>query len=397
MSELLSSLSTSLGTACAVCGGPTESTLELPGLPLTDTFTRTPVDNPVSGIDQTFRFCEACGHGQLGHQVAPEVLYGSNYCFRTSASPTARKGTDFFMSLLDEVAAGRQFRSAIDLGCNDLFLLDRVGDRAALRTGVDPIWKGREHEMDGQPIRVIGAPIEDVDLSVLDQKPDLVMCRHTLEHIARPRDVVAGLLAGAADDAIFVFEVPGIEALVNRCRFDQVFHQHLQYFSMRSFLKMLEGLGARAIAVKSHYHDWGAFAVAFAKGGDGGAAPLLDAPDGEKMSSRLKVFRSQMAANAELIRLIDGPAFGYGAAQMLPVLAYHMGTDLGFLDAVIDDDPEKEGVFYWNLPVSIRPLAAVGSLDAATVLITAVDSAQPILRRLLERRPRHIIHPFNMI
>jgi len=387
-----------MGAACTVCGGPTDFVVELPNLPLTDTFTRVPLDRPVPSFDQALRFCSACQHGQLAVQVSPKVLYGGDYGFRTSASATARRGTDFFLGMLERVATGRTFKMALDLGCNDLFLLTHLQGRAALRVGVDPLWAGRENEVDEPGIQVIGQGIEAVDLTDLEQKPDLVVCRHTLEHIARPLDVVKRMVAAAADDALFVFEVPGFEPLVNRNRFDQVFHQHLQYFTQASFARLLAQAGAKPIAWASNYHDWGAFAVAFVKGKGDGVAHEVAPPKLERVNDSLKSFTTQMDCTRRALDAMDGPVYGYGAAQMLPVLAYHLQSDLACLEAVLDDDPEKDGVLYANLPLHVRPSGFVGDLSQTSILITAVDSAQPILRHLLSGpRPRHIVYPFHII
>ena len=116
-----------------------------------------------------------------------------------------------------------------------------------------------------------------------------------------------------------------------------------------------------------------------------------------EITRRYHLFRRQMASTAEYLDLLDGPIYGYGAAQMLPVLAYHMETDLACLSAIIDDDPDKDGLGYWNLPVKVIHGAKVGGLGDASVLITAVDNVQPIMKRLLADRPRHILFPFNLI
>jgi len=71
-------LAVSLGTTCALCGAETESLMELPDLPLTDTFTRDDIKDPIHGINQTFRFCDICHHGQLENYISPEILYGGN-------------------------------------------------------------------------------------------------------------------------------------------------------------------------------------------------------------------------------------------------------------------------------------------------------------------------------
>ena len=82
---------------------------------------------------------------------------------------------------------------------------------------------------------------------------------------------------------------------------------------------------------------------------------------------------------------------------MLPVLAYHIGNDLGCLTAVLDDDLDKDALSYWNLPVKIMLSSRAQDISEASVLITAIDNAQPILKKLLVNRPRHIIYPFSII
>ena len=110
------------------------------------------------------------------------------------------------------------------------------------------------------------------------------------------------------------------------------------------------------------------------------------------------MFECQMATVRETLAALDGSRiYGYGAAQMLPVLAYHIGNNLDCLTAVLDDDPDKDGLGYWNLPVKIMPSSRAEDISEASVLITAVDNAQPILKKLLTNRPKHIIYPFNII
>ena len=384
---------------CAVCGGGLESAIELPGLPLTETYCPEPVEKSPPGIDQRLLYCSDCGHGQLETQIAPDILYGADYRFRTSASATARKGTQFFLSVLDEAAPGRRFRCVLDLGCNDLHLLTRLEGRADLRVGVDPVWRGRESERSDPSVVVFGSTIEDVPLSALPEQPDLVLCRHVLEHIADPRAVLHSLMEAAAPDALFVFEFPGLDGMIERLRFDQVFHQHLQYFSLASFLRLLQAVGADIAMHRENFHDWGAIAVAFTRATP--RRPFVRSaprPALRAISGRYGLFRRQMAAASEVLAEWRGTrTYGYGAAQMLPVLAYHLGTDLSQLEAVLDDDPAKDGIGYWNLPVRVMHSSRAQDIANASVLITAPDNVQPIMTRLLAVRPRHILYPFHVI
>lgn len=382
---------------CSICSGVLFAAIDLPALPLTDTFCRGAVDATLSAIDQQLLYCPACGHGQLQSLLAPELLYGSNYCFRSSASATARKGTDFFLTVLDEVAPERQFRCVLDLGCNDLYLLGCLGTRAEQRVGIDPVWQGREEEREDKSILLFGENFEAVDLAALPEKPDLIVCRHTLEHIFEPRQVIDTLMRIAADDALFIFEVPGFDGLLERLRFDQVFHQHAQYFTLASFLRLLDEAGGRYLLHRYNYHDWGAMALAFVRGKTD-AQPQAKRWRLEEIQARYRLFQAQMRLSKEALELYtDGSVYGYGAAQMLPVLGYHLGTDFSELTAVLDDDPIKDGLGYWNLPVKVTQASQITDLAQSTVLITAVDNVQGIMQKLLSQRPRHIIYPLSVI
>jgi len=382
---------------CAVCGEATSSILNMPQLPLTDSYCREPLENPINGIDQELLFCHACGHGQLETLIAPDILYGSNYCFRTSDSPTARKGSEFFLSVIEEVSTKNKFSCVLDLGCNDLFLLGLLKDRAQHRVGIDPVWRNREHEREDHSIQIFGMNFEDVDLNQLPEKPDLIVCRHTLEHIINPQQVVKTLMNIASEDAIFIFEVPGFDGLIERFRFDQIFHQHAQYFSLSSFLKLLEVVGGKHLLHRFNFHDWGAMAVAFAKG-KSIKQDNIKIWSANEIINRYTVFQNQMRDTGKLLaHHAKMPIYGYGAAQMLPVIGYHMGTNFSELLAIIDDDESKDGIGYWNLPVKVISGKKIDNLSDASVLITAIDNIKPIITKLLIRRPRHIILPLNLI
>jgi len=388
---------------CAVCSSSKlEVAIALPDLPLTARYSTELVKNKVPGVDQQLLICTNCGHGQLARQISPEALYCDNYSFRTSASETARKGTSFYLSMLDELTEGRKLDCVLDVGCNDLHLLEQLHDRSKNRIGIDPIWSTKENRVKDKGITVIGANIEDVDLkSVLPSAPDLVVCRHTLEHIYQPKAVMEQLLKVASKDTLFLFEVPGFDALIKRFRFDQVFHQHLQYFSLASFRRLIKEFGCTYMSHRENYHDWGALLIAFHMDN----CTSLDTGHDENVPYDLhsiyqgySVFQQALSGVHNVLRSFEGTViYGYGAAQMLPVLAYHLHDDLSLLEAVIDDDPAKAGLYYWNLPLSISSSSDVRKMDESSVFITAVDCVASIMKKLLVTRPKNIIYPFNII
>src|SRR5262245_13062741 len=110
--------------SCSVCqSSQLETVVELPHLPLTGRFSKEPLKSFHKGFDQRLLFCPQCAHLQLAFQINPEELYNNQYYFRTSTSDNARRGTAFFLNTLKEFFPKRMFQCALDVGCNDLFLL----------------------------------------------------------------------------------------------------------------------------------------------------------------------------------------------------------------------------------------------------------------------------------
>jgi len=325
--------------------------------------------------------------------LPPDALYGSTYGFRTSESTSSKAGTEFFIQFLDRVAGQRQFNHALDVGCNDLHLLRRLEGRAVARTGIDPILS-REDASESE-IQAIGSTVEETDLTTLAGGPvDLVLCRHTLEHIAQPRAVVQALVENTAEDGLLVFESPGFDRLLARHRFDQIFHEHLQYFSRSSFFRLLMETGAQYVAHAENPHHWGALLVAFKRGGRRSASPDAPAPRRADIEARYETFQRHARATRQMLQVADTPVVGYGAAQMLPSLAYHF-SGFGPMQVIVDDDAGKDGCRYPGMDLVVRTPSSMPEWSRGTVVVTALDAVDPILRKLLGERPRNIILPLS--
>ncbi|MEI6260697.1 MAG: methyltransferase domain-containing protein [Deltaproteobacteria bacterium] len=386
--------------ACSVCDAKDLSEiLDLPNLPITGLFSKDKPVNFLSGFNQSLLWCPKCGHGQLRNQINPSILYDSSkYSFKTSISATARIGTENFITFLKRVSLKKKYNCILDVGCNDLYLLEKLEYLGKYKVGIDPIWRTKVTDNVFESTNVIGETIEEANLkNLLPSKPDLILCRHTLEHIYNPLQILRKLIECSADDALFVFELPSFESMIERLRFDQIFHEHLQYFSKSSFEEMLINSGANVIEFDENYHDWGALLIAFKKDSGQRKNNIFSFSE-RNICQRLDIFRKQLESTYEIIRTLKPDSlYGYGAALMLPVLAYHFKSDLSFLAGIIDDDKNKDGIYYQNLPMQIIHSSKIKELEKLSILITALDNIKPIMSKLLSVRPKHIIYPFNLI
>lgn len=389
-----------LSEKCVLCNGRLDGVLNFPSLPLTGIYSSIGQDKGFKKFDQELLLCKQCGHGQLKHAITPQYLYGQNYGFRTSDSKTASDGARFFAGYLDKLFANRYFERIVEFGCNDAYLLKLLKNKGAQLLGIDLIWKGREAEFKDPKIRIMGDGIEKINLEqTMGGVPDLIISQHTMEHVQHPKDLLMKLVSEAGEKTIFLFEFPCFDLLLERIRFDQVFHQHLQYYSVRSFLGLLDHVNCELIDLKFNSSYWGSLLIAFQKSNKS-KRPRQDIDldrfpkiTKDEINARYGIFRKQMEATKFALDCSDRDMlYGYGAALMLPVLGYHLNTDFSGFKAILDDDPRKDGWGYINLPVKIQ---FPKNLDFAelSICLTAMDNRRPILDKLFEKRPKNIINP----
>jgi hypothetical protein len=386
--------------ACIACGKhDLERVIELPGLPLTGVFVDPENNHLHPPQDQAFLRCASCGHGQLERSLDPDYLYRETYTHRSSVSRISIDGNRSFLDFICGIEPGRRYRHCAEVGCNDLILLRQLRPRVQDSTGFDPIWNTvAPPEEPG--IRVVGKYVEEIQPAVdLPVRPDLVVSIHTFEHVHDPLPHLGRIVAHATDDALVVIEVPSLDTLVHTARFDQVFHQHLNYFTLESLVQMAARMNLAYVSHRFNYRYWlGTMAVAFHKHKSPPTHSPLASPTVNEIRQQLDSFRAQLRITDRFLETLQArgvPLYGYGAAQMVPVLGYHMMFPLDNLRAILDDDERKAGKTYPGHTVCVIA-PSTDTVTNAAVFITALDSTRPILRKLDELRPRYIVNALNL-
>jgi hypothetical protein len=395
-------------TRCSCCRSEALDTVfEMPKFPQIAIFAATPAQDGYPTFDQALMICRDCGHIQILNNVDPSFLYNDSFTHRTSASASAMAGNRAFAQFIAQVSGGRQFKRAIEIGCNDTFLLQELLGVVDSAFGVDPVWRGRENlfgselpEDKKKRISVIGDFVEKVDFAAkIGGKPDLIVSSFVFEHLREPRTVLERLFPAVADDALFVIQVPGTDMLLDNCRFDQLSHQHYQQFTLDSFKNTIELAGGEYIGHHVFYEVWGAIMIAFRRKTGKAARPELGFRRATKelVAERKVQFDAQLnAARRAATFAKPRKVYGLGAAQNFPSLAYFLG-DVSFLESILDDSPARQNKFFPGFPVPIKAPDASMQLDKAAIMITAPDYGRVLVRRAAELKAEQLILPVHVI
>lgn len=381
---------------CVCCGDAQMKEIwELEKVPLTGIYVDRPDNYGFPNFhDETLMFCESCTHMQLSNPVSPELLYLETYTHRTSGSAISSAGNDFLEGYLRSRFTDQGLGQILEIGCNDGLLLKSISDLGNNLAGFDPVLEGKEVAHNVTLAFGFG---EAVNYSELVQSPiELVISAHTFEHIVDPRVTLERLQPFLSQDAQIVIEVPSSISMVKQARLDQVFPQHVNYYSPESMSALLAPLDFVLCEVTHNFRYWGGTQILrFTRRASAEIAP--ETINADQIRSAIALFDSGIQVTKSQVGLGPGELVtsALGAAQMLPILAYHMGYEF-FTDQVvqiIDDNPHRQGRYFPSLPLKIGPASEASGLEQ--VLITAIDSGKVLVPRALELGAKNIVVPLG--
>ena len=354
-------------------------------------------------FDNNFLICQFCNHGQLRNQINPKYLYQETYTHRTSKSPLAVHINGDFYEKLKNIIKNKKFNCIFEVGCNDLLLAKRIKKHAKKIIGMDPIWKNEIKKIDNK-ISVIGGFINDdnlifkIDKLTSKRKIDLVISSHTFEHVDNIKNSIEKILKIVDDECLFVIETPSLDSILRNGHFDQIFHQHQHYVSERSIIELCKQLNCRFIEFKYNYQIWGGNVMYIFRKNEN--KNLKNIPNNKKkinmkyVQLKFKEFQNNCKTKIIFLKKQHKNITAFGAAQMMPILAYHSKSNFSFLKALYDDNPNRIGRY---LP-GIKPIIEKTNIKViknSFVIVTANEMCRSIIKRLTKVNPLRIVTWFN--
>lgn len=283
---------------CPICSSQMEKLFDLPAYPFTD--------KPGSA-DQAFLFC-SCGHGML-EKVYPQE--------------SGRMGEGHYLPVFADFV--KKHATPYDL------VIDIGGGGDALCR----LFKGPYQVIDP----LVNCSIEDAVLQNFKFTHKLIVSSHTLEHVADPNVFMAKVSGCLRKEDTVALQVPSLDWMVEDQRFDQVYHQHIHYFSERSLTSLLAKHGMKVMACEFNPDHWGAIMVIAKKADGGSIGRTLN-----KLDLVFSKFCFGTAVGLWRYKLRNGGFIIYGMSPMLRVMEYHIPC-LQKAQFIADDDESKEGLW----------------------------------------------------
>jgi SAM-dependent methyltransferase len=233
-------------TACPLCDSDADVFLTRGDVPVRQNFvfrSRHEAESVPRG-DLRFAVCPRCGF-VFNAAFDPELVpYGTDYENNQTCSPSFNSYADDLVRYLVEERGVRDSR-VVEVGCGQGYFLRRLVAFAGANNagvGFDPSYRGPESDLDGR-LRFVRAYY---DASTSDVAADVVVCRHVIEHVKQPLDLLRNV--GAAPRVFF--ETPCAQWIFDNDAFWDIFYEHCSLFTAGSLAAAFARRGFRLESVR---------------------------------------------------------------------------------------------------------------------------------------------------
>jgi SAM-dependent methyltransferase len=377
---------------CRLCGSTElERVVELTPTPPANAFTARP--EPQTAYPLELMLCGGCGHLQLHHVVDPQVLF-RDYVYAAGTSPV-------FVAHFKDYAADAIARFGlkagdlvVDVGSNDGTLLGFFKSSGLRVLGIDPA-------------REIARRATDAGIPTMPEFLDVPMARkirreHGRAHLVTANNVfahvddLAGFVAAVrellAPDGVFIFEVSYALDVYEKTLFDTIYHEHLDYHTVKPLVGFLERAGLPLFAAE-RIPTHGGSLRGMAGGGRGvddtvrqrlaeeDEARIACATSWRAWSAKIEAVRDQLLSLLGALKAEGRSIAGYGAPAKATTLLGNFGLGAETLDFIADDSQLKQGLLTPGSHIPVLAADALYERRPDYVVVLAWNFADSIIAR----------------
>ena len=355
---------------CLVCGTSIEPFLSLGRMPLADAFLDEADIHREFFYTLAIGLCEACGMVQLCERVPDARMFHDAYAYFSSTSAGMRRHFAEFADDVRRRALHGRNPFVVEIGCNDGIMLDAFAAAGVRHLGMDPAGNVvSEARRKGLIVdqRFFTRDIA-ADIAAAHGSADAIVAANVTCHVADIHSVFAGVRALLKPGGLFIFEDPYIGAILDQNAVDQIYDEHVFYFSVESINRVAEIHGLEVVDVAPQAVHGGELRYSLGIRGAHAAAPAVEewrsreraaglaAPAAYRaFAGRVEGLRERFLTAIERIRADGARIAGYGATAKSSTILNYCGMGPAHIEYIADVTPGKQGKLTPGTHIPVRP------------------------------------------
>ena len=212
--------------------------------------------------------CNNCGHVQTSYITNPIERYSLyDYAYTSSNSSTSiRHWSDYAKHISSRLNLDKDF--IVEVGSNDGLLCELLYNMGNKVLGIDASPHMAKLASNRQVKTLTGLFDESMKFTILQNgKPRLIIANNVFNHAEDPLSFAQLANSLVQDKGFFVFECPYWMEAIRSKRFDQIYHEHVSYFTIKSVKDLLKRSGLNITNVEFVDYHGGSIRVFAQKNG----------------------------------------------------------------------------------------------------------------------------------
>tara|TARA_B100000989_G_scaffold286778_1_gene255775 strand:+ start:1430 stop:2602 length:1173 start_codon:yes stop_codon:yes gene_type:complete len=194
-------------------------------------------------------YCSSCFHNQLSIEISKEKLF-SNYLYLSSQSKTLQNHFDSAAKKYINLLNLNKYSSIIDIGSNDGIALNYYKIKNYKNfVGIEPA-KNLCKIANKRGIKTINSYLNKELSKKYSCSADLVTASNVFAHNKNIKLLAKYLLSLLRKDGVLIIEVQYIIDMLKKNLFDNIYHEHIHYWSLHSLNYLFKSLGSSIYKVE---------------------------------------------------------------------------------------------------------------------------------------------------
>ncbi len=385
---------------CAVCNSnKIRKIIEFGEVPLAGYFPKESELSNISAYELNLNFCPNCGLVQTDSVINPDVLFKD---YRYISSIGLQNHFNNVAQILNNKYNIKN-KKILELGCNDGVLLEPMTKLGADCTGIDPAENIVKLAKDkGLNVICDYFNYKNAKKYKFNSKFDIIIANNTFAHIINIRSVLKGVEYSLIQGGYFVFEVHYLKKLMEDIQWDNIYHEHIYYYSLTALDNFARMFGMQVVDFEEIPIHSGSIRITMQKRD---IYKLFSIPNFDKVQLEIKKekeiglsdvdyfldFKNRMMKQIKDFRdvlssiKVDSQVIGYGAsgrANMFCNIIKLTSKDIKF---IIDESPERYNRYIANTNIPIFPKEKLEEVNKEIYIVIMAWNYQDVIIEKLKK------------
>ena len=304
--------------------------------------------------------CKSCKLVQLDRNFNPKYLYDTNYGYRTGINVTMTQHVNGVVKESIKIVKLKKKDSVLDIASNDGTLLNFY-KKNIFRVGIDPLIKKYKNQY-----KNINFGIQEffsykaIQKKKINKKFKIITALSMFYDLPNPNKFLEDAKKVLDKEGIIVLEHADLLSIIKNCQFDTICHEHLEYYSTKVIIELMNKNELRVFNLKANTINGGSMRYYIChkdskyKNNNKKINKILR----EEMKSKLDkpntfsdFFKLINVQKKKLLKLINKiikkkeTIHGYGASTKGNVLLQYFGINSNKISYIADRNPQKVNLY----------------------------------------------------